>query len=363
MAEPTLGGHATEATLDQANIGMRAMPWYQTLIRSFGQNPNNVKLSDTQRRQVLKAAQANGFVIDEGDMQIDESGNIDKKGHALRNTLIVAGIAGATLATMGAAGAFAGAAGAGAAGGAGAGAAGAGGVLGSTAIGTGALGGIAGGTGLAGAGTAAGLTGAGTLTAGGGGLLSAAGRLASGGRGARGYLDTAGQVANVLGDLSAGRAAGRADEALLAQGQERAALDRHRAELDARAAALTRPGARATNSVRGDILANAQDVVLNLPSTIPQTTISGGLRPSMFSANTRELGRDMSAQALAGQRANDDLLAPPPLIEAPQAGKLDSILNTAATVGTLASAIPYRVPRRIPVPGDPDYYPPTPQRR
>lgn len=101
-----LNSNQSEATLDQANIAMRAMPWYQDLLKSWGQDPNGVKLSKDQSKQVLKAAQANGFVIDEGNMHVDPSGNIDKNGHAVRNTLIVAGIAGATIATMGAAGAF-----------------------------------------------------------------------------------------------------------------------------------------------------------------------------------------------------------------------------------------------------------------
>jgi hypothetical protein len=358
MAEYTptpLGGKSTETSLDVANQAMRAMPWYTDLLKSMGQTPNNVQLNDQQRKQVLTAARAHGFDVSNEGMQIDESGNIDKRGHKIRNTLIVAGIAAATIATMGAAGAFAGAAGAaGAAGGAGAGAAGAagtaGGVLGSTAIGTGAIGGIAGGTGLAAGTTAAGLGTAGTL-----GTAAKMGALLSGGKGASGYLNTAGQVAGMLGDVSAGRAAGRVGEANAAAEQNRAALDRSRLEADARAAALKRPGERAANSVRGDLLANAQDVSFNLPSTIPQMTINGGMRPSMFSANTRALGQDMSAQALAGQRANDDLLPLPTTVATPQAGRLDNILNTAATVGTIGSAIPYR---RTPRPGDPDYVAP-----
>jgi hypothetical protein len=112
MPVPTdaLNGRQNEATLDQANIAMRSMPWYQDMLKSFGQSPDSVHLNDQQKQAVVKGAQAHGFVIDEGDMQIDNSGNIDKKGHKLRNTLIVAGIAGATIATMGAAGVFAGAA-------------------------------------------------------------------------------------------------------------------------------------------------------------------------------------------------------------------------------------------------------------
>lgn len=383
----TLSGNSTEVGIDQANIAMRSMPWYQDLLRSMGVDPNRpINLSDNQRRQVLRGAQQNGFVIDEGDMQIDGSGNIDKKGHALRNTLIVAGIAGATIATMGAAGAFAGGA---AAGGAGAGAGGAAagaGTLASTTIGTGMLGPIAGGTGLA-AGAGAAGAGAGTLS-----TAAKIGGLLSGGKGATGYLDTAGRVADAIGAASSGRAAGRATEAQLAQGANRNIIDLYRAQQDAansenafglnkvsagigvgnldlnqKQFSLDAPGKRASNSVRGDILANAQDAVgSGISPNIPVPTITGGLRPSMFSANTRALGGEMSSQALASQKAGDQFAplptlpdykagpAAPSLTDVPQAGKLDSILNVASSIGGLMGSIPYK---RTPQPGDPDYIP------
>jgi len=109
--QPNLGyGNASEATIDQVNQWMRSTPWYQALLKSWGQDPNNVHLSDAQKQQVIKAAQANGVVVDEGKQEIDDSGNFRNQGHKLRNTLIVAGLAAATIATMGAAGAFSGAA-------------------------------------------------------------------------------------------------------------------------------------------------------------------------------------------------------------------------------------------------------------
>ncbi len=107
---PQLGyGQRAEAPIDAVNIWMRGQPWYQALIRSFGQDPNDVHLNDTQKQQVIRAAQANGIIVDEGHdgQEVDDSGNFQAKSHALRNTLIVAGIAAAALATAGAAGAFA----------------------------------------------------------------------------------------------------------------------------------------------------------------------------------------------------------------------------------------------------------------
>lgn len=109
---PNLGyGKQTEATIDQANIAMRGMPWYQEQMKQWGQDPGHPTLAKSQSQQILKLAQANGYKVDEGDMEVDDHGNFNPKGHKLRNTLIVAGMAAATIATMGAAGAFSGAAG------------------------------------------------------------------------------------------------------------------------------------------------------------------------------------------------------------------------------------------------------------
>src|SRR6185295_6727849 len=108
---PQLGyGQKSEASIDHVNQWMRGTDWYNALLKSWGQDPANVHLADWQKEQVLRAAQANGVVVDEGHngMEIDDAGNFNPKGHKLRNTLIVAGIAAATIATMGAAGAFSG---------------------------------------------------------------------------------------------------------------------------------------------------------------------------------------------------------------------------------------------------------------
>lgn len=133
--------------------------------------------------------------------------------------------------------------------------------------------------------------------------------------------------------------------------------------------ALEAPGARAGQAVRGDILANAQDAKFNLPSTIPQMSISGGLRPSMFSANTRALGGELSASALANQRKGDTFAPlptlpnyqgptsalptykapapyvnppkPPTLTPQPQANGVDTALNIAGYAGLAAPYLKY----------------------
>ena len=248
-----------------------------------------------------------------------------------------------------------------------------------------------------------------------------------GGLSAGSILKTAGAVGNALGANAAGRARGRVDESGIQQDQDRLALDRYRAlttesanqnafnlsstnalnsfnqnesqglnayntstnqaenafglnrvnaginladaDLRQRQFGLTAPGQRAGNAVRGDILANARDVSFaGLPAGITPPTISGGLRPSMFSDNTRALGGELSSQALAGQRAGDhfaplpalpDYLkpkayqgtpyvapspyqspsAPPGLTPLSSSGKLDSILNTAGAMGSIADLL------------------------
>lgn len=210
---------SSEASIDHVNIAMRAMPWYQDLLKSWGQDPNNVHLNKDQKAAVMRGAQASGVQVDEGNIEVDPSGNFNPKGHKLRNTLVVAGLAAATLATMGAAGAFAGAGGAtGMAGGAaGAGAAGAGGA-GAAGLGYGTL--FAGtGVGAAGAGAAAPLAAAAIGTGAIPAIGSAGGATAAGGTGA-GVAGGAGTAVTTAGKAAAKAASGAgmdwSDIALLA---------------------------------------------------------------------------------------------------------------------------------------------------
>lgn len=188
-----------------------------------------------------------------------------------------------------------------------------------------------------------------------------AGAIGAGIGAAGGLLSKVGEVA---APLAAGRAARRIDESHIQQDQDRlnqqrygnvlagANLDTTRQfsnanlDLNRRQFGLQAPQARASNAVRGDILANAQDFSFGAPSmvgNIPVPTSSGGLRPSIFSENTRNLGRLMSEQALSGQQAGDNF-APlnfspvpsvPELTPLPEAGALDKVLTTAGTIGSL----------------------------
>jgi hypothetical protein len=116
--------------------------------------------------------------------------------------------------------------------------------------------------------------------------------------------------------------------------------------------ALSAPRTRAQNSVRGSILANAQDATISgLPKGVTVPTISGGLRPSMFSGDTRALGQQMTRDALLSQMAPQvtpysdmkpldvssitSMKAPGPT-PLPQASTLDSILANIGMYGGLA---------------------------
>lgn len=201
-------------------------------------------------------------------------------------------------------------------------------------------------------------------------LAAAGGGALAGGK----VADALGLGGQAAGALASGRAAGRVSEAGVNQDQDRLALQRYQtqvgatnaqnsfnlgaanyglnaadADLSRRKFALDAPGQRARNSVRGDILANAQDVSIATPFAKP--SISGGLRPSMFSGNTRALGSAMSADALAGQQKGDTFdalpstpsyVAPPSapgLTPLPQAGGVDKFLTTAGTLGSFADLL------------------------
>jgi hypothetical protein len=89
----------------------------------------------------------------------------------------------------------------------------------------------------------------------------------------------------------------RADlEALVAKYE--AALKQSQGRLDEREAELKEPQMRASNSVRGDMLANLQDATVSAPPGVNVTSFGGGLRPSVLSGNSRALGQQMSKQAL-----------------------------------------------------------------
>lgn len=318
--------HFTRSTgedeINRFNEWMRTQPFWQQ-ARGTGTGDFN----PAQEQQISDGLRSQGVNLP-GAFHIDEGGNLNQKSRTKRN-LIIAGMIGAGALTGGAAlGAFGGAgavgAGGAAAGAGGAGAAGAAGAgtLASTAIGSGFIPAIAGGTGLAGAGAAGAGIGGAALTA-------------AGGSGMRGALGTIGRVAT---GAEQGRAGGR-----LAEQGANSQYDRSR--LDAAKLNLEAPGMRAQNSVRGDILANAQPLSITGPITHTggkMPTISGGLSPALLSDNTRSLGKDMSRQALMSQMAGDFQPTPQP-----KSNGVDTALNIAGTAGAVGDVMA-PVLRRIP---------------
>jgi hypothetical protein len=280
----------SETSIDQTNQWMRAQPWYQQQLQQWGQDPGHPTLSKDQSHQLVRLAQANGAVVDEGNIEVDNHGNFNPIGHKMRNALIAAGVAGAALTGGAALGAFGGA---GAAGGAGASAAGAG------ASAVPALGG--------GATLAANLGGAGALAGLGGGAGAAAGG------GVLGTLGTIGRHAQTLSDLgnglsqgAAGMASGRRDDN---NADMYAASANNRARLDAAEFNMGAPVTRAQQVAKGDLMA------ANIPQSQStgsgrDVSFSGGIGPQYFGADTTQAGNEMKRQALMALMSGSDKLEP-----------------------------------------------------
>src|SRR5262245_11038116 len=132
--------------------------------------------------------------------------------------------------------------------------------------------------------------------------------------------------------------------------QEQGALDRATLDLKRREFGLDAPQARARNAALGSILANVQDVT----ATHPRANIvnfQGGLRPSLLSPEARQLGAQMSRDALIQQMGGDKFedipktelagtdwsslmsMKPPEQTPLPQAGGFDTFLNWGAGIG------------------------------
>lgn len=125
-------------------------------------------------------------------------------------------------------------------------------------------------------------------------------------------------------------------------------------DLNRREFALNAPSARGRQAVKGSIMANAQDATLSgvpdrIASRIP--TINGGLRPSLFDANTRQLGSEMTRDAIMDQLAGDNfdtmtptdfksgILSSPQLEEFQKSGLLEKILGGLGVGGSLLGSL------------------------
>ena len=174
----------------------------------------------------------------------------------------------------------------------------------------------------------------------------------------KGLLGAIPVIGPALSTLSSGAAQGRVQEAgansnydqnklRAAQLLEQALQGRAGLDLQQRQFQLQAPQQRAGNSVRGDTLANLQDAQITGPITgtkgqIPQLT--GGLRPSLLSGNSRQLGQSMSRDALLGQMKGDAFNPMPPvnipeITPLPQAGAMSKIAGGLGIAGGLLGAL------------------------
>jgi hypothetical protein len=135
---------------------------------------------------------------------------------------------------------------------------------------------------------------------------------------------------------------------------QQAELDRAKGIMSEYEQRLSAPQSRAANSVRGDILANVQDVGFDAPAGVNVTSFSGGLRPSLLSGNSRALGQQMSKEALldalsgGGPQPFSNLKpmdassitgrTSPEQTELPQASGMDRVLEQIGLYGGLATA-------------------------
>ncbi len=185
---------------------------------------------------------------------------------------------------------------------------------------------LGGGAATAGGGVAGGGLGTGALDA--GATIPGAGMTGTIAGAGGSTLGNIGAIGRTLNGLATGRAQGRAAEAGINQNQDRIGLESARLNLMA-------PQQRAQNSVRGDLLANVQDVQFHRPPGVPSQGPVGGERPSILSANSRQLGSQMSRDALLSQM-NGPTYTPTPV---PQAGTLDHILNGVSGGAAIGEAV------------------------
>jgi hypothetical protein len=130
---------------------------------------------------------------------------------------------------------------------------------------------------------------------------------------------------------------------------ESANMNRATLDLNQRNFALNAPTTRMSQSARGSMLANAQDLQISHPrANIP--TITGGMRPSALSPETRQLGALVARQTLMSQMNGDTfdavpqqnwqggVVAPPGVTPQPQASGLEKWGGIAGILGNLAGA-------------------------
>lgn len=175
------------------------------------------------------------------------------------------------------------------------------------------------------------------------GMLGAGGAAgagaAAGGAGAMGLLGNIGKiggaVAPVLGGLAQGRAQGQQQDYTNASAHGTQLNNALLAEMQAQiAAANQNQGMRsrlAGDAVRGDAIANVQDVNIPDNGRVKVAHFGGGMRPSVMGPNARQAGGFLSSGALADMQ-RPGIEAPElsdNVADLPHSGLLDKVLGIA----------------------------------
>lgn len=189
-------------------------------------------------------------------------------------------------------------------------------------------------------GAAAGAGGAGGAAAGAGGGAAAGGGILGAFKGALPWIQAGSQV---LGKVAEGRAQGRREELLANEVANRSALDAARVDLDRREFTSRERNRDASRMALGDMLANLQDLNISVPG-VPQSTITGGLRPSMLSQGTRQGGAELAKQAMLATLQGGPKFDPIPQLPVPSANGADKALGWGSTIGSLLGALPWKRP-------------------
>lgn len=154
--------------------------------------------------------------------------------------------------------------------------------------------------------------------------------------GLRTGLKTAGIGAATAGAISKGRAQAReAENALnLAREPQRLAAANYN---------LALPSNRAGAAVEGDLLAGIQDYKLTGRGRDVQST--GGLRPSLLTPGTRQIGSDIARKALLSQmgqvpKGQEDPYASYTPVPVTRPGTLDTVLSGAGIASDVLESLP-----------------------
>lgn len=134
----------------------------------------------------------------------------------------------------------------------------------------------------------------------------------------------------VLGAVGKGRAENRAAE-------NEQLLKRQELALDSAKFNRQAPGARIAGAARGDLLANVQPASFSGGGR--DLNVTGGLSPALLSQSSRQLGQNVSRQALLSQLgqggANDPYTFDTTQFAPKKPGLLDKILGGAAITNSL----------------------------